>query len=93
MSESRELELTCERMTYGPDAVAHDADGRTVFVSGAVAGDRVRAVVDREGHIRFPKAAPVEQWEKLQKQLEQAAQPLPVESLPFVDSPVIQPEK
>ena len=51
------------------------------------------AVVDREGHIRFPKAAPVEQWDELQKQLEQAAQPLPAESLPFVDSPVIQPEK
>ena len=46
--EARELELTCERMTYGPDALAHDADGRTVFVSGALAGDRVRAVVDRE---------------------------------------------
>ena len=43
-----ELELTCEKMTYGPDAVAHDADGRAVFVSGAVVGDRVRAVVDRE---------------------------------------------
>lgn len=48
MSEARELELTCERMSYGPDAVAHDAEGRTVFVSGAVAGDKVRAVVDRE---------------------------------------------
>ncbi|MGQ5426367.1 23S rRNA (uracil(1939)-C(5))-methyltransferase RlmD [Thermophilibacter sp. ZX-H3] len=35
-------------MTYGPDAVAHDGGGRAVFVSGAVAGDRVRAVVDRE---------------------------------------------
>ena len=45
---SEELELVCERMTYGPDAVAHDGDGRAVFVSGAVAGDRVRAVVDRE---------------------------------------------
>lgn len=48
MSGSPELELTCERMTYGPDALAHDADGRAVFVSGAVAGDRVRAVVDRD---------------------------------------------
>lgn len=48
MSETRELELTCEGMTYGPDAVAHDGEGRAVFVSGAVAGDRVRAVVDRE---------------------------------------------
>lgn len=47
MSEGTELELSCERMTYGPDAVAHDSEGRTVFVSAAVAGDRVRAVVDR----------------------------------------------
>lgn len=45
---SEELELVCERMTYGPDAVAHDGGGRAVFVSGAVAGDCVRAVVDRE---------------------------------------------
>ena len=35
-------------MTYGPDALAHDDAGRAVFVSGAVAGDRVRAVVDRD---------------------------------------------
>ena len=48
MSGSPELELSCERMTYGPDALAHDAEGRAVFVSGAVAGDRVRAVVDRD---------------------------------------------
>ena len=48
MSGQKELELACERMTYGPDAIAHDAEGRAVFVSGAVAGDRVRAVVDRE---------------------------------------------
>ena len=44
----REVELDVERMSYGPDAVGRDADGKTVFVSGAVAGDRVRAVVDRE---------------------------------------------
>lgn len=48
MSETREIELTCERMSYGPDAVARDESGKTVFVTGGVAGDRVRAVVDRE---------------------------------------------
>lgn len=42
------LELSCVRMSYGPDAVARDASRRTVFVSGGVAGDRVRAVIDRE---------------------------------------------
>lgn len=40
------VELTCERMAYGPEAIARDAAGRTVFVSGAVAGDRVLARVD-----------------------------------------------
>lgn len=48
MSGAQEVELTCERMSYGPDAVARDADGKTVFVTGGIAGDRVRAVVDRE---------------------------------------------
>ena len=48
MSEQREEQLRIERMSYGPDAVAHDASGKTVFVSGAVAGDLVRAVIDRE---------------------------------------------
>ena len=42
------MELVCERMSYGPDAVAKSEDGKTVFVSGGVAGDRVRAVVDRD---------------------------------------------
>ena len=46
-------------MTYGPDAVAHDAAGKTVFVSGAVAGDVVRAVFDREGE-RWSHARSVE---------------------------------
>ncbi|MBM6774066.1 23S rRNA (uracil(1939)-C(5))-methyltransferase RlmD [Olsenella profusa] len=35
-------------MSYGPDAVAHDAEGKAIFVSGAVAGDTVRVRVDRE---------------------------------------------
>ena len=48
MSGTREIELTCERMSYGPDAVARDEGGKTVFVAGGVTGDRVRAVVDRE---------------------------------------------
>lgn len=48
MTEPREVELDVERMTYGPDAVAHDASGKTVFVSGGLPGDRVRATIDRE---------------------------------------------
>lgn len=55
----KEIELTAKRMTYGSDAVAHDSEGKTVFVSGAVAGDRVRAKVYQDGP-SFSKAAAVE---------------------------------
>ncbi len=48
MIEQREEQLRIERMSYGPDAVAHDSSGKTVFVSGAVPGDLVRAAIDRE---------------------------------------------
>ena len=37
------LTLHVERMSYGADAIARDADGKTVFVSGAVPGDVVEA--------------------------------------------------
>ena len=37
------LTLHVERMSYGADAIARDADGKTVFVSGAVPGDIVEA--------------------------------------------------
>ena len=49
------MRLTIERMTYGPDAIAHDADGKTVFVAGAVAGDVVEAELTSEGK-SFSKA-------------------------------------
>lgn len=42
------LQLQVERMTYGTDAIAHTDEGKTVFVSGAVAGDVVRARVTRD---------------------------------------------
>ena len=48
MIEQREEQLRIERMSYGPDAVAHDSSGKTVFVSGAVPGDLVRVAIDRE---------------------------------------------
>ena len=43
------MRLTIERMTYGPDAIAHAEDGKTVFVSGAVAGDVVEAELVSDG--------------------------------------------
>lgn len=42
------MQLTCERMVYGPDALAHTPEGKTVFVAGAVAGDTVEAHVVSE---------------------------------------------
>ena len=41
--------LTIERMGYGADAIAHDADGKTVFVSGGVTGDVVTACIVSDG--------------------------------------------
>lgn len=43
------MKLTIERMTYGPDAIAHTPEGKTVFVSGGVAGDVVEAELTSEG--------------------------------------------
>ena len=43
------MQLTIETMTYGPDGLAHDADGKTVFVRGGLAGDVVEAHVTEDG--------------------------------------------
>ena len=43
------MRLTVERMSYGPDAIAHDEGGKTVFVSGAIAGDVVEAELVSDG--------------------------------------------
>lgn len=43
------MRLTIERMTYGPDAIAHTEEGKTVFVTGAVAGDVVEAEIVSDG--------------------------------------------
>jgi len=47
------LLLDVERLTYGPDALAHD-DGQVVFLPYAAPGDRVAAevVARRRGHLR-----------------------------------------
>lgn len=49
MAEGTTHRLKVERMAYGADAIAHDADGKTVFVAGGVAGDVVEAIVTSEG--------------------------------------------
>lgn len=43
MADAQKLRLTVERMAYGADAIAHTSEGKTVFVSDAVAGDVVEA--------------------------------------------------
>lgn len=40
---SEVVTLTIERMAYGAEAIAHDADGRVVFVAGGAPGDTVEA--------------------------------------------------
>ncbi len=40
--------LQIEKMSYGPDAIAHEPSGRTVFVRGAVPGDMVEAEITGE---------------------------------------------
>ena len=49
------MNLTCERMSYGPDAIAHDENGKTVFVAGGVPGDTVEAALVSDG-TSFSKA-------------------------------------
>ncbi|HXJ36680.1 MAG TPA: methyltransferase domain-containing protein, partial [Candidatus Eisenbacteria bacterium] len=52
------LELEIERLTFGPDALAHDG-GQVVFVAHAAPGDRVRArvVERRRGYVRAETVA------------------------------------
>ena len=47
--------LRIERMSYGDDAIAHNADGKTVLVRGAVTGDVVEAAIT-ESHERYDRA-------------------------------------
>ncbi len=47
--------LQIEKMSYGPDAIAHESSGRTVFVQGAVPGDVVVAKVVSE-HASYANA-------------------------------------
>lgn len=49
------ITLKIERMTYGTDAIAHDANGKTVFVYGAVPGDVVYAHITSDNKT-FSKA-------------------------------------
>ena len=51
-----ELTLHVERMSYGPDAIAHTQEGKTVFISGgAVPGDTVSAQITEDTD-RFSRA-------------------------------------
>ncbi len=73
-----ELELTIERMSYGADAIAHTADGKTVFVSsGGVPGDTVRARLTDNSE-RFSRAVLTEILESSPKRV---TSPLPFVAL------------
>lgn len=43
------MELKIESMTYGADGLAHEANGKAVFVQGGVAGDVVEAEIVSNG--------------------------------------------
>ena len=43
------MQLTIESMMYGPDGLAHDADGKAVFVAGGLVGDVVEARIVEDG--------------------------------------------
>ena len=43
------MKLTVERMTYGPDAIAHDDNGKAVFVRGGTPGDCVEVEILSDG--------------------------------------------
>ncbi len=47
--------LTIDRLTYGPDAIARDADGKAVFVQGGIPGDTVEAEIVEDTK-RYAKA-------------------------------------
>ena len=53
------MRLRVEAMTYGPAAIAHEEDGKAVFVEGAVAGDVVEAELTHRGK-RFDRARALE---------------------------------
>ncbi len=53
------MRLHVEAMTYGPAAIAHEEDGKAVFVEGAVAGDVVEAEVVSEDK-RFDRVRTLE---------------------------------
>ena len=55
---SKNIQLKIDRLTYGPDAIARDEDGRAIFVQGAIPGDTVEAEIYEEGQ-RFAKAKTV----------------------------------
>lgn len=48
------MKLTIEKLSFGPGAIAHSEDGRTIFVAGGVPGDTVEAsIYDEKKHIAF----------------------------------------
>lgn len=48
------MKLTIEKLSFGPGAIAHSDDGRTIFVAGGVPGDTVEAsVYEEKKHVAF----------------------------------------
>ncbi len=76
VAEEEQITLTIERMGYGPEAIAHTQDGKTIFVSGGVPDDVVRAKISSVG-ASFSRAEVVEVLEPSPERVRPAC--------PFVD--------
>lgn len=59
MTAGETTTLTIERMSYGPEAIAHTEEGKAVFVTGGITGDTVLAQIDSEAK-SYAKAHVVE---------------------------------
>ena len=68
------MELTIQAMTYGPDGLARDPEGKAVFVSGGVIGDVVEARIVEDGR-SFSRAVAKK---ILEPSPERAASPCPL---------------
>ncbi|MGQ0616570.1 MAG: class I SAM-dependent RNA methyltransferase [Acidimicrobiia bacterium] len=62
LASSDDLEVTVERVVAGGDGLAHDPEGRVVFVPGALPGERarVRVVAEKKSFARAHLVAVVE---------------------------------
>ena len=77
MAEGTSIRLKVERMAYGADAIAHAEDGKTVFVSGGIAGDVVEVRIVSDG----PSFSRAQVVEVLEPSIDRVNPPCPYASI------------